>query len=269
MHGQDATMFSRTWNRVKRLTNRTGQRLRGLPLRASYRRSRTPIPPGRLIHLVAGSEDVAWFLEGGGAAAQCLRDVLSKNGRSIESFTKILDFGCGAGRVMRHWSNLHGPRLHGADYHPDLVSWCKTNLPFAEFQVNGVDRRLVAEDETFDLVYALSVFTHLPEALQAFWIEELTRVLRPGGFLFITTHGRYYLEQLSHEERARFEAGQLVVRGSTRKGSNDCAAFHPESYVRSKLAEKLALLDFIPEGALGNPRQDVILLQKPFVLKRS
>ena len=52
-------------------------------------------------------------------------------------------------------------------------------------------------DATFDLIYAFSVFTHLAPAGQTFWIAELTRVLKPGGCLFLTTHGEHYLPQLS------------------------------------------------------------------------
>lgn len=263
MLGRETRTPSRHWSRVKRLSIRARDRIRGLPLRASYRRSGHPIPPGRLIHLVAGTEDITWFLDSGAAAARSLSDILGRHGRPIESFRSILDFGCGVGRVLRHWSTLRGPVLHGTDYNPDLVAWCRANLAFARFEVNGLDRRLTADDAAFDLIYALSVFTHLSEPLQRFWIDELARVLRPGGYLLITAHGAHYLEQLSAPEREQFRAGRLVVRSTRREGSNDCAAFHPEGYVRTTLARTLDVVDFIPEGAVGNPRQDVYLLRKP------
>jgi SAM-dependent methyltransferase len=123
----------------------------------------------------------------------------------------------------------------------------------------------MADDATFDLVYSLSVFTHLSEPLQRFWIDELARVLRPGGFLLITTHGAHYREQLSPQEQGTFGAGRVVVREPGRDGSNACAVFHPEPYVRTTLARNLDVVDFIPEGALGNPRQDVYLLRKPLL----
>lgn len=262
MHDQRTGTLARNWSRVRRLSNRAWQRVQGMPLRASCRKLGQPVPPGRLIHLVAGTEDVTWFLESGAVAAQSVCEILGKHGRAMEAFTRILDFGCGVGRVMRHWSALRGPALHGADYNPDLITWCRENLPFAQFQVNGLDRRLIAEDATFDFIYALSVFTHLSESVQHFWMDELTRVLCPGGYLLITTHGARYLEQLTPQEQAEFHAGQVVVRNTSREGSNHCASFHPESYVRTTLARNLDVLDFIPEGALGNPRQDVYLLKK-------
>jgi SAM-dependent methyltransferase len=215
------------------------------------------------MHLVAGSEDVAWFLGSGAAAASCLREALSRNGVRLEDLDAVLDFGCGAGRVTRHWAGLPGPSFHGSDFNPALTAWCARNLPFARFQVNRLDGGLGYAAETFDLVYALSVFTHLSEPLQHFWVDELTRVLRPGGHLFLTVHGACYLPRLSASEQERFRDDQLVVQGVRREGSNDCAAFHPEAYVRRTRARGLEVVEFVPEGALGNPRQDAYLLRRP------
>jgi SAM-dependent methyltransferase len=253
----------RAWRRLTRLSHRAGQELRGLPIRAACRGTGLPIPPGRLIHLVAGTTDAHWFLASGAMAAESIRRTLERNGRDIESFRSVLDFGCGVGRVIRHWHHLTATRLHGTDYNPRLVSWCRKALTFAQFEVNALDRPLPYADASFDLVYALSVFTHLSEPLQHRWIAELARVLAPGGYLLITTHGEHYLDQLSPHHQADFRAGRLVVLQSDREGTNDCAAFHPESYIRATLAPPFEVLDFAPEAAWGNPRQDVTLMRKP------
>lgn len=262
MRAERSGMVTRAVSRVKRWSIRAGERVRSLPVRAAHRGRGLPLPPPRLMHLVAASEDVSWFLEAGSRGASSIRSILGKNGVALESLGAILDFGCGAGRVLRHWNTLQGPRLHGTDYNPDLIAWCARNLPFAQFRVNGLEAGLTYEDASFDLIYALSVFTHLTEPLQNAWIQELSRILRPGGYLFLTTHGKHYRPGLSEADRRRFDEGQVVVVGSKREGSNDCAAFHPEPYVRHTLGRGLEVVDFVPEGALGNPRQDVSLLRK-------
>jgi SAM-dependent methyltransferase len=216
-----------------------------------------------MLFQVAGTNDIPWFLASGARGAESLRGILAKHGLDLEKFEAILDFGCGVGRVMRHWNRLQGPRLYGTDYNPELIGWCKQNLLFASFLVNPLVGILEYENEKFDLIYALSVFTHLTEDQQIGWIEELSRVLRPGGYLLITTHGSWYCKDLLPEDQARFRQGELVVHGTEHAGENTCAAFHPESYVRSKLARGMTVVDFIPEGALGNPRQDAYLLRKP------
>jgi SAM-dependent methyltransferase len=222
-----------------------------------------PVPPGRLIYLVAGHVRAEWFLRGGRTASEAIRETLEKNGIEIEGLDDILDFGCGVGRIMRHWSSLRHPALHGTDYNPKLVAWCKSNLTFAEFRVNPLSGELPYEPDSFDFVYAFSVFTHLSEELQFHWLDELSRVLRPGGYAYITTHGDYYLNDLSAEQQEQYRSGRLVVRWPEQSGENVCSAFHPESYVREKWAEVFSVVDFIPSGAKGDSEHDVYLVRKP------
>jgi SAM-dependent methyltransferase len=264
MPNYQAAVLARVVHRVKRWTDRARLRARVLPLEGPRMGpDGLPLPSARLMNKVAASADVAWFLEGGELAASSMRAILERNGVAIRRLGAILDFGCGVGRVLRHWKDLDGPALHGTDYNPELIAWCAANLPFVASGVNRLNGGLDYPDASFDLVYALSVFTHLAPAGQSFWTAELSRVLKPGGHLFLTTHGEHYLPQLSDEEQARFRRGRLVVHGSRREGSNDCAAFHPEAFVRETLARDLDVVDFVPEGAKGNPSQDAYLLRKP------
>jgi SAM-dependent methyltransferase len=150
----------------------------------------------------------------------------------------------------------------GTDVSRDAVQWCRANLPFARFEPNDLAPPLGFDDAGFDLVYALSVFTHLTVDLQLAWRDELARVLRPGGYLLLTTHGRSYVPRLDEDERARFERGELVVRWSDVPGTNLCSAYHPEGYLRDTFADGFAFLELEPEGARGNPTQDLVLLRK-------
>jgi SAM-dependent methyltransferase len=221
-----------------------------------------PVPPPRLIVRVAGTADVDWFLESGRLAAESVRASLERHGRRIAELGALLDFGCGCGRVTRRWASLDGTAVHGADANERAIAWCRANLPFARFTSNGLAPPLDYGDASFDLVYALSVFTHLPEDLQHAWMHELERLLRPGGFLLLTTHGERYRERLARDERAAFDAGRLVVRWPDGAGTNLCSAFHPPSYVKDRLAARLEVAEFLPEGATGNPHQDLYLLRR-------
>jgi SAM-dependent methyltransferase len=220
-----------------------------------------PIPPFSLRILVAASPDISWFLESGRRAAESIRATLARKDLDIADMRAVLDFGCGCGRVIRHWAAL-GAELHGSDLNPTLIYWCGRNLGFGRFATNGPLPPLPYVGGQFDFAYSLSVFTHMPETAQEAWMGELARVLRPGGHLLVTTHGERYVGQLTGEERSRFAAGQLVVRNEDRPGSNVCGAYHPESYVRERLARGFRVLEFIPEGAAGNPYQDVYLLRR-------
>jgi SAM-dependent methyltransferase len=222
-----------------------------------------PLPSADLVFQVAGTARIEHYIDGGEKAACAIRQTLAKHGASVESLGNVLDFGCGCGRVARQWKSLPKTKIFGTDCNPTLVRWCTDKLPFASFNVNSLRPPLGYSDSTFDLVYALSVFTHLPEEMQSAWLMEIRRVLRPGGWLIISTHGKSYLSKLDRAERRRFLEGELVVRFGSVAGSNLCATFHPEQYVRETLARGWELMEFEPEGAKGNPYQDLILLRKP------
>ena len=254
MRADQTRVMSRVWDRVRFLSRCARERVEGVPIRVRNHKKGLPIPPPHLLHLVTGTEDVSRFLGSGGDAVRGIREILAKNGLRLEDFEAILDFGCGAGRVLRHMGDLRGPSLHGADYNAELIAWCRRNLGFAEFQTNGLGGGIAGPSWRYDFVYALSVFTQLSETLQFSWIKELSRVLRPGGHLLLTTQGEHYLPRLTPDG-----AGQVPSRrtGGPRhddgRGRNDCATFHPPGYVREKLAKGFTVVDFLPQARGGIP----------------
>jgi SAM-dependent methyltransferase len=209
-----------------------------------------PIPPPELHAIVSGTDglDAAQFLEVGRGCAEGITKLLGKCQVRLNEQHAILDFGCGCGRIIRHFHTLEGPRLYGTDYDRRLVEWCQRNLPFAEFGVNNLQPPLTYADDTFDLVYAFSVFTHLSEPLQKSWLSELARVLRPGGYLLMTTQGEPYADQyLAPHEREQFHHGRMVVQQNGRQpGEGSYNAYHPISYVRETLAKGFEVAEFVP-----------------------
>jgi 2-polyprenyl-3-methyl-5-hydroxy-6-metoxy-1,4-benzoquinol methylase len=224
-------------------------------------RGNLPVPPPRLIALVAGGRSAWWFLKQGSDANKKLRKILRRNGVRIKERTAILDFGCGVGRVMRYWTDLRDTKLYGSDYNPKLIAWSQKHLPFAEFSVNTLQPKLQYDDRTFDLIYLFSVFTHLVERDQKGWLRAFSRALKPGGYLFITTMGRRYLDDMTPEQRREFANGKLVVRNVEVNGENACGAFHPEQYVRKEWGKLFKVVDFVEGGGPGD-RQDCWLLQR-------
>jgi SAM-dependent methyltransferase len=235
---------------------RTYERIVALRARRRVNVEGPPLPPRRLMVRVAGTADADWFLRSGRAAYDAIAEHVS-----LDDVESVLDFGCGCGRVTRYWADFEGV-VSGSDVNAHAINWCRDNLSFASFMENGLAPPVDFDDATFDLVYALSVFTHLTDDLQLTWRDELRRVLRPGGRLLITTHGRSYLPRLEPPERERFERGELVVRWSDVPGTNLCSAYHPESYLRETFGTGFAFLELDPEGARGNPTQDLVLLRK-------
>src|SRR5690554_4895026 len=103
----------------------------------------------------------------------------------------ILDWGCGPGRIIRHLNLFIGAdcRLYGTDYNTKSIEWCTQNIPSISFKNNRLDAVLPYDDHFFDVIYGLSVFTHLSEPMHYSWYNELMRVLKPDGILLFTTQG--------------------------------------------------------------------------------
>ncbi|MEM9799478.1 MAG: class I SAM-dependent methyltransferase [Planctomycetota bacterium] len=219
------------------------------------------LPSPRLIYLVSRQYSPYAFYESGVEGAKSLRGVLQRNGIDVEALGSILDFGCGCGRVMRQWKSLDGPRVFGTDYNPEPVAWCREHLTFADVGQNGLAPPLSYADGSFDLVYAISVFTHLNEHLQRAWMRELTRILTPNGHLLFSIHGPSRADILDEEERRRFDAGELVLRHQGYEGGNLCSSFHPERYLRDDLCKDLEVVDYVELGA-SDARQDYVLVRR-------
>jgi SAM-dependent methyltransferase len=216
-----------------------------------------PLPPPILRVQVSGLARGEPFIIQSHRAAQAVLGGVRRTGRELEELDAVLDFGCGCGRVMRRWANMAGPTFYGSDYNPKFIAWCRENLPFARFEVNGLAPPLPFADGQFDLVYALSVFTHLTEPLQRQWIAELRRVIKPGGLILFSTRGDAWAWKLEPEERARYDTGEVVIRYGDVAGTNLCAAFHPWSYVHELIATAgFTLNSSVPVG-LPDGAQDV------------
>lgn len=226
------------------------------------RRSVLSVPPDSLIFSATATRDVEWFLRSGEEFAVALRNALSDVGRPIESFSRVLDFGCGSGRVMRQWATIAGPAFFGCDYNPRSVAWDKENLAFARFAQNSLEPPVPYESGFADLCYCVSVFTHLPEALQRQWIEELHRVVAPEGILVLTLSGRGDFGRLTAAEISRFDNGELIVLDAKLAGTNLCAVFHPAEYVRREWSDLFRLLRHYPSGARGTPNQDLYVFER-------
>lgn len=118
----------------------------------------------------------------------------------VEAYDSVFDFGCGCGRIARQLiQQRERPRRYlGIDLHGPLIDWCTENLapaaPGFEFRHHDVVYPLwnegpdkpeaapfPAADDSASLVIAWSVFTHLTQKNAEFYLEEVARILTPGG----------------------------------------------------------------------------------------
>ncbi len=78
--------------------------------------------------------------------------------RSFADFDRLLDFGCGCGRFLRHLGPLAAQvEIHGTDIDPEMIEWLRSNVPFARYEVARYEPPLPYPDHYFDLVINHSV----------------------------------------------------------------------------------------------------------------
>jgi SAM-dependent methyltransferase len=158
---------------------------------------------------------------------------------------RVLEWGCGPGRIIQHMPSLldrPGLEICGTDYNPTSIAWCRRSFPSIHFTTNDLAPPLPIPDASIDVIYAISVFTHLSEAMHYSWMTELRRVLKPDGILLATLHGNRVRGKLTEAEGARFDRGELVVRGNVVEGSRLYAAFHPDDFAQRKLFDGMTVV---------------------------
>lgn len=215
-----------------------------------------PLPPPRLRLLVDGrTGDGEAFLRLGAQMCDSIQAAVAAAGAPAGEMGAILDFGCGCGRVARHWAAVEGPEICGCDYNPDLVAWCAENLPHMRAARNELAPPTPYASGGFDLIYALSVFSHLDEELQRAWLAEFRRLLVPGGILVLSLLGEQMRHRLDRGEQQRFDRGEMIVQRPRMAGRNLCTVYHPRAYVTGAL-----LADFaeVRRVDLGSPEQPVL-----------
>ena len=235
--------------------------------------SSLPLPPDELIDRVVtgfsnerADEHRAMFLETGHNSLHDLERALTAVGDTLSGHERILEFGCGCGRIMRWMEELGRTRtLVGTDIDARAVEWASENLPFARFDVNDGVPPTRYRDGEFDLVVNHSVFTHLDEHYQDLWLAELERITAPGGLLVLSIHGEHayqvseqHLETdspLRREWRAKLERdGILYIAEDTYVGSAFPdfyhTTFHAPWYVFEHWSRWFDVLAYLPRSSL-------------------
>jgi SAM-dependent methyltransferase len=189
----------------------------------------------------------------------------------LDAFANVLDWGVGCGRVARHFPRGRAAALTGCDIDHDNVAWCAANLP-GTFVASRLVPPLPFDAGAFDLVYGVSVFTHLREAMQLRWLDELARVTRSGAYLLMTTHGEAAIDfsRLAPAEYRRTRE-QVAREGFVVSGTNTqldghaehageyVNVWHGEDYVRRVWGGYFDVLHVIPGYILHH---DLVVLCK-------
>ena len=135
------------------------------------------------------ADDTQYLLSGDQHYSYYLEQIQKHHG--LKRNLSILEFGCSTGRVLRHFYRQRSDldwTLMGCDAQSSHIEWLRQNWPQEICVYAGsIFPKLPFEDNSIDIIYGMSVFTHIKYHWD-FWLLELRRVLKPGGLLLQTIH---------------------------------------------------------------------------------
>jgi tetratricopeptide (TPR) repeat protein/ubiquinone/menaquinone biosynthesis C-methylase UbiE len=166
------------------------------------------LPPKELMFVF--SESPEYYLNSGEVQISLLQETLEKAGYFIQAGSRVLDFGCASGRMIRHLEKFAETcEIWGTDISGDCISWCQQNLsPPFNFFMGTTHPHLPFEDGYFDVIYAGSVFTHIDDLADA-WFLELRRILKPGGMAYVTIQEQHLIETVKEFSEAWLDRNNI------------------------------------------------------------
>ena len=226
------------------------------------------LPPAFLRKRIHGSGDVNTFEQVGRAVAADVIAYLRRPELSGPDF-RALDFGVGCGRILvplqelaqKSWPEREAILWYGSDIDAQAIDWCSAYLGSrGKFVVNETMPPLPFPDRFFDFVYSISIFTHLPEAMQFAWLKEINRVLKAGGRAVISTHS--FGPPRNRKEERLIAHGFHHGGGKGAEGLPDFyqTSYHTREYIEREWAKVIVVESFVERGV--NKDQNLVLCRR-------
>jgi len=128
---------------------------------------------------------------------------------------KVLDYGCGWGRMLRIlYKYIPTTNLYGVDPNKDIIETCKKNKLGGNIGIcDYIPKDLPFEDVQFDLIFAYSIFTHLSEKCHKAVLKVLYERLKKNGIMIITIRPRFFWDIAPYfDEEMRQKAKEIHDR---------------------------------------------------------
>ena len=202
---------------------------------------------------ISPQDDIFGFFAGHPSSRNPLRDYLADGWRTLSELMllletvdqpllkmpRVLEFASGHGRFTRHLVKALGAkRVVVSDVVPGAVEFSRSTFGVAGFMSASVPEQ-VQWPQRYDLVFVLSLFSHLPRSTWSRWLKVLYEAVAPGGLLVFSTHGL---------KAAAFDNVQLDAEGfffapSSESNAIDVqeygTAFTSDAFVLQRIAETL------------------------------
>ena len=160
--------------------------------------------------------------------------------------SSIFEWGCGVSRIIRHLPGLvpGSVSIFGGDINREMIDWNNKNIAGISFHTIDLHPPTEFTPDKFDLVYAISVFTHVEGKEQLSWIHELHRIMSDHAIFLFTTHGENYVHHLSGSEKNHLAGLGYFTRNYEEKGHRMMTTYNDASIFKLQLAPYFDVLEF-------------------------
>jgi hypothetical protein len=131
---------------------------------------------------------IRYYFWDGGRSAGMLASILAALSVPKSPRIKLLEFASGYGCVTRHIKKNPDYDVVSCDIHPQAVDFLASRIKVKAVQSVDAPEEF-SPDDRFDVVFALSFFSHMPKGSFGRWLNALYKSLTVPGHLIFTTHG--------------------------------------------------------------------------------
>jgi SAM-dependent methyltransferase len=225
----------------------------------------TPLPPAKLTQRAIWT-DPRTFDKWGYALKRKFDAALAAYLPGPHGNHRILDWGCGAGRMAKYLTEEWA--YTGIDIDKEAIAWCAANIPGGEFRLQSLEPHTEFSSNSFDAAIGISIFTHLREEDQLAWLGELSRVVRPTGVVAVSVNCGTSLHNSVNaidvagvlKSKGFCDSGaEMTLKGVTADDTYYRNIYHTHDYIRCIWAHDFEILDILP-GFVGN-MQDMVFLR--------
>lgn len=158
----------------------------------------------------------------------------------------LLEWGCGVSRTTRH---LHkylpvNSNIFGCDVNTEMIKWNQENIEKIKFSAINYNPPTHYKPSFFDIVFCISVLTHIDSSEQENWLKEIHRILSDDSIFLFTTHGSFYQKRLLLSELRELNYRGVFTKLYTKKGHRLMSTYNKSDEFKNLVNKYFQILEF-------------------------